>query len=121
MDKRKILLVDDDVDLLQSMQIRLRQPNFEFIVAIDGEEALGKARHEQPDLIILDLMLPKVNGYMVCRLLKFDEKFKKIPIVMYTARGQKEDEKLGFQVGADAYFFKLGDSKVMLEKIKELL
>ena len=121
MDKRKILLVDDEVDLLKSMQKRLRQSNFEFIVASDGQEGLEKARHEQPDLIILDLLLPKLNGYKVCRLLKFDVKYENIPIVIFTSKGQEKDKILGYQVGADAYFTKAKGSKVMLGKIKELL
>jgi len=120
MDKRKVLFVDDEADLVKAMQLRLEKANYEFIAAKDGQEGLEKARREHPDLIILDLMLPKLDGFKVCRMLKFDEKYKKIPIVMYTARSQKEDEKRGYEVGADAFFSKFIDVDILLDKLKKL-
>ena len=69
--------------------------------ALDGQEGLKKARSENPDLIILDVFLPKMNGYKVCRLLKFDSKYKHIPIIMLTSRETKRHEKIGFETGAD--------------------
>jgi|SRR3989338_1980743 len=121
MNKRKILLVDDEPELVEMVKIRLESYNYEIIVAYDGQEALGKARKEKPDLIILDLMLPKIDGYKVCRMLKFDEEYKKIPIVMFTARSHESDEKLGYECGADAYITKPFEPTVLLGKIKELL
>jgi DNA-binding response OmpR family regulator len=121
MEKRKILLVEDEEDLLATMRIRLEANNYSVITAVDGQEALDKARGQSPDLIVLDLMLPKIDGYKVCRMLKFDEKYKKIPIVIVTARAQEEDIQLGMEVGANAYFTKPIDSKKLLEKIEELL
>jgi len=76
---------------------------------------------KKPDLIILDLMLPKLDGYKICRLLKFDEKYRKIPIIMYTARGQEEDKNLGYEVGTDVYLVKPFEPKVLLENIHDLL
>ena len=121
MDKKRILLVDDEVQLVEVVKMRLEANNYEVIPAYDGQEALDKARKIKPDLIILDLMLPKMDGYKVCRMLKFDEKYKNIPIVMFTARAQDSDEKLGYEVGADGYIIKPFEPKALLDKIAELL
>lgn len=121
MPKQKILLVDDEVQLVEVVKMRLEANNYEVILAYDGQEALDKARKAKPDLIILDLMLPKIDGYKVCRMLKFDEKYKNIPIVMFTARAQESDEKLGLEVGADAYIVKPFEPEMLLGKIAELL
>lgn len=118
---KRILLVDDEKDLVEIMKFRLEANNYTVICAFDGQEALEKAKNENPDLIILDLMLPKIDGYKVCRMLKFDEKYKKIPIIMFTARAQESDRKLGEEVGADAYITKPFDLQVLLDKIKELI
>jgi len=120
MKKRKVLFVDDELDLVKAMQIRLENANFEFITANNGQEGLEKARHENPDLIILDLMLPKLNGYKVCRMLKCDDKYKEIPIIMYTAQTQQENEELGYEVGADAFLSKFIDFDILLNKIDKL-
>lgn len=121
MTKKKILIVDDEKDLVEILTLRLEANNYEVILAYDGKEALDKARKIKPDLIITDLMLPKMDGYKVCRMLKFDEKYKHIPIVMFTARAQRSDEKLGYEVGADAYIVKPFEPLALLDKIKELL
>lgn len=118
---KKILLIDDELDIVKLVESRLKINGYEVVVALDGQEALEKAREEKPDLILLDLMLPKLSGYKVCRMLKFDEKYKHIPIIMFTARVQENDEKLGFEVGADAYITKPFKPEVLLEKVKELL
>jgi len=118
---KKILVVDDEKELVEMIKMRLEASGYEVIPAYDGQEALEKARKEKPDLIVLDLMLPKIDGYKVCRMLKFDEKYKHIPIIMFTARAQEEDKKLGEEVGADAYITKPFESQALLKKIKELL
>jgi len=102
----KILIIDDEPDLVTMVTLRLEANGYQVIFACDGQEGLGKARNEKPDLIILDLMLPKIDGYKVCRLLKFDEKYKKIPVILFTARAQESDIKVGEDVGADAYLTK---------------
>ncbi len=121
MDKKRILLVDDEEDLRKMLRFRLEATNYDVIEAADGQEGLNKARSERPDLIILDLMLPKIDGFKVCRMLKFDEKYKAIPIVMFTARAQKQDQELGKEMGADAYVTKPFDPEILLGKIKELI
>ncbi|MDD5772042.1 MAG: response regulator [bacterium] len=118
---KKILVVDDETMIREMVKTRLEANNYEVITAGDGQEALEKVRRENPDLILLDLMLPKVNGYKVCRMLKFDDKYKKIPIIMLTARTAEDDIKAGKEVGADLYLTKPFDSKILLEKIEELL
>lgn len=121
MDKKRILIVDDEKDLVETVAFRLQANGYEVISAYDGQEGLDKAKKEKPDLIILDLMLPKIDGYKVCRMLKFDEKYKKIPIILFTACVQEEDKKLGQDVGADSYMTKPFEPQALLTQIKELL
>lgn len=118
---KKILLVDDDPDILSMIKMRLMASGYEVITAEDGNTAYNKAKTESPDLIIQDLMLPDMDGYQVCRLLKFDQKYKHIPIIMLTARGQQEDKEWGAKVGVDCYMTKPFEAKELLDKIKELL
>ncbi len=120
-DKKRILLVEDEKDMAYAVTFQLEDKGYEVIVASDGCEGLDKARMKKPDLIILDLMLPKIDGYKVCRMLKFDSKYKDIPIILFTARAQDSDKKIGKDVGADAYITKPFESSVLLDKICELL
>ena len=117
---KRILIVDDEPDLLEMVQINLEMEGFECMVAYDGFRALDRVRKEKPDLIILDVMLPGMNGYKVCRLLKFDEKYKQIPIIMLTAEAQRADRLLGEATGADYYMTKPFDADKLLAKVKEL-
>jgi len=121
MDKKRILIVDDEEDILNLLRFRLEANNYEVLTASDGQEGLNKARTERPDLMILDLMLPKLDGYKVCRMLKFDKIYKAIPIIIFTAKAQQKDEELGKEIGADAYIAKPFEPEVLLEKMKELL
>ncbi len=121
LEKKKILLVDDEPNIVMVVEARLKANNYEVITAANGEEALTKAREEKPDLIILDLMLPKIDGYQVCRLLKFDKNYSNIPIILLTAKGQREDREWGEKAGADAYITKPFEAAVLLGKIKELV
>lgn len=118
---KKIFLVDDEKDMVEVVTSRLRSNNYDVITAYDGQEALNKAHKEKPDLIILDLMLPKMDGYKVCGLLKSDSRYAKIPIIVFTARAQESDIKLAKEVGADAYITKPFESQALIAKIKELL
>ncbi|MBU1147689.1 MAG: response regulator [Candidatus Omnitrophica bacterium] len=121
MDKKKILIVDDEDDIRKMIKFRLEAVGYDVTEAADGQEGLDKARADKPDLLILDLMLPKIDGYKVCRMLKFDEKHKHIPILMFTARGQEKDKLIGKEMGADAYVTKPFEPKVLVDKIQELL
>lgn len=121
MDKKRILLVDDEKDLSDMVKMRLESNGYEVLTAYDGQEGLDKARREKPDLIILDLMLPKLDGYKVCRMLKFDEKHKGIPIVMFTSRVQDSDKKMGEEVGANAYITKPFEPETLLSTVQGLI
>lgn len=119
--KKRILVVDDEPDFLMAIKAMLEANGFEVISATDGQEGLNIARLEKPDLIVLDLMLPKMDGYKVCRFLKFDEKYRAIPIIMLTARGQEDDKQLGKEMGADFYIVKSERPEILLNKINEFL
>ena len=119
--RKRLLLVDDDAELRHAMELRFASSGFQVSTAGDGLEALRKGREERPDLIILDLMLPSLNGYEVCRLLKFDQKYHDIPIILCTARSRQEDQVMGQAVGADAYITKPFDGKALIAKANELL
>lgn len=120
-EKPRILLVDDEPAIVKIVQKRLEAEGCEVLTAMDGERGLAMARAESLQLIILDLMLPKMDGYKVCGLLKKDARYSKIPVILFTARAQEADEKLGFECGADAYLKKPFNSQELLEKIKALL
>jgi len=120
-DTKRILIVDDTEDIVKLVKMYLEHHHYEVITAYDGQEGLEKARTDKPDLIILDLMLPKINGYKVCGLLKRDTKYAKIPIILFTAKTQEKDMKLGEEVGADAYVTKPFEPEVLLSKIKEFI
>lgn len=121
MAKFKILIIDDEADLVETLKFRLEANGYEVITSYDGQDGLEKARIKRPDLIILDIMLPKLDGYKICRMLKFDKKYKNIPVIMFTARAQESDKEMGLEVGADAYITKPFEPNTLLNKIKELL
>lgn len=121
MPKQRILLVDDEIDFVEVLSTRLEANGFEVLPAYDGEEALEKVKEAKPDLIILDIMMPKINGFDVCRKLKLDQNYKDIPIIMLTAKFQASDIKFGSAMGADAYITKPFEPQVLLGKVNELL
>lgn len=121
MSKKKVLIVDDEPDIVETIRFSLEYENIECLSAYDGEEALQKARKENPDLIILDIMLPKINGYKISRLLKFDKNFRAIHIIMLTARTQEKDIQLGRETGADEYIIKPFDIDTLTRTIKKYL
>lgn len=123
MDKKqkKILVVEDELISQKILSVRLEINNYKVITAQDGEEALKKAKEEKPDLIILDLMIPKINGYEVCRMLKFDDKYKDIPIIVLSSLNLQEEREKAFKNGADEYFIKPFDLDLLLVKIKSTI
>jgi signal transduction histidine kinase len=118
-DKKRVLIVDDEADIVESIRFTLELEGIECIVAHDGEDALAKAKKEMPDLVLLDVMLPKINGYKVSRLLKFDEAFKQIPIIMLTARAQGKDRQVGAESGADEYLTKPFEMTELVALVKK--
>ena len=114
-------MVDDEKEFVDLLRRRLEINGFEVVTAYDGQEGLEKAKAEKPDLIILDLMLPKMDGYKVCGLLKKDSRYTHIPIILFTARAQEADIKLGQEVGAEAYLTKPYVPETLLAEIQRLL
>ena len=118
---KKILIVDDEKDIVETLAFMLKTKGFECICAYDGEEGLKLAKECAPDLIILEVMMPKINGYKICRLLKYDSKYKNIPIIMVTARSQEEDKVIGEETGADEYITKPFEFGDIIEAINRYL
>lgn len=118
---KTVLIIDDEVDLIKALTIRLEGAGYNVAEAYDGLQGLNMARKMMPDLIILDLMLPKINGFRVSRFLKFDESYKSIPIIMLTAKSDESDKVTGMEVGADQYITKPFDNQHLLDAIGRLL
>ena len=92
---KKILIVDDEQDIVETLKFILEAQGYTCFCAYNGEDGLNKAKEIMPNLIILDVMMPKINGYKISRLLKYDSKYKDIPIIMVTARSQEQDKLIG--------------------------
>ena len=120
----KILVVDDEKPIIDLLTYNLQRAGYQVLVAWDGESALARARHEQPDLIILDLMLPKLDGIEVCRALRreqADVRTSDVPIIMLTARDEEIDRVLGLELGADDYVVKPFSVRELLARVKAVL
>ncbi len=114
----RILVVDDEPPIVDMLSYNLKRANYEVITARDGEEALVKARQEQPDLIILDLMLPRLDGLEVCRALRRE---RDVPIIMLTARDSEVDRVVGLELGADDYVVKPFSVRELMARVKSVL
>jgi DNA-binding response OmpR family regulator len=121
MTKGKILVVDDEINITQILEFSLGAEGYEVLTARNGEEAIDKARREQPDLIVLDIMMPKIDGYEACRILKSNPLTKAIPVVLLTAKGRDIDKRLGYEVGATDYIIKPFSPNKLIDRIHELL
>src|SRR6266446_2390141 len=117
----KILVVDDEPDAVELIDFNLKAASYEVVTAADGNEALKKARSSLPDLIVLDLMLPEVDGLEVCKILRRDPSTAAIPIVMVTAKADEIDRILGLELGADDYITKPFSPREMILRIKKIL
>ncbi|MBP3821019.1 response regulator [bacterium] len=118
---KKILIVDDEQDIVESLKFVLEGYNYTCYCAYNGEDGLRLAREIMPDLIILDVMMPRINGFKISRLLKFDKKYKDIPILMITARSQEEDKLIGEETGADEYITKPFDLDDVMKIVQKYL
>ena len=114
----KILIVEDDRNLLDSLRYNLRKEGYSVVTAVDGAEALEVARREKPDLIILDIMLPKLSGFEVCRILR---KEMSTPILMLTAKDEEIDKVVGLEIGADDYMTKPFSMRELIARIRAML
>lgn len=120
MKRMKILVVDDQPDIVKLARVKLDK-DFDILEAFNGEEALKKVDSEKPNLIILDVMMPKMDGWEVNKRLKEHPEHKKIPVIMLTARGQYEDQLKAVDTGIDEYVTKPFSPQKLLDKVKEVL
>ena len=119
--KKKILIVDDETEMAELETLRLEASGYEVTTCFDGKSGIEKARQWRPDLVILDIMLPVMDGYQVCAALKKDPVCRGIPIILVSAVDRKYDTDLGKKVGADFYFTKPFEPRTLLDKIRELI
>jgi len=117
----KILVAEDERDILELISFSLRYGGFEVIEALNGVEALEKTFSEQPDLVLLDVRMPKMSGFEVCRKLKNDERTKDIPVVFISAKGQEAEIKQGLALGAEEYIVKPFAPDELIRRMKAVL
>ena len=118
MTKGKILVVDDEAYIVHILEFSLGMEGFEVVTAFDGEEAISKAERERPDLVVLDIMMPKLDGYETCRRLKENDKTKNIPVILLSAKGRSMDQRVGLDAGADEYITKPFSPRKLVERIR---
>jgi len=114
----KVLIVEDDASTAELIKFTLEGKGYDILLAGDGGEAVKKVRTDMPDLIILDIMLPTMDGFQVCQILKHNQAYQKIPIIILSAKIKKEDVDKGFETGADDYITKPFDPKHLMERIQ---
>ncbi|MCB1857901.1 MAG: response regulator [Gammaproteobacteria bacterium] len=118
---RKILIVDDEQNIAISVEFLMKREGFEVTVARDGEEGLERIRADRPDLVLLDVMMPKLNGFQVCEAVRSDPELAEVRIVMLTAKGREAEINKGMSLGADAYIPKPFATSDLVAKVKALL
>lgn len=121
MAKGKILVVDDEVYIVHILDFSLRMEGYDVVTALDGEQALEKVDSERPDLIVLDIMMPKLDGYDTCKRLKESPETRDIPIILLSAKGRNVDQRMGFEAGANDYITKPFSPRKLVEKINSML
>lgn len=117
----KVLVVDDEIPIQRIVKFNLEKEGYIVFLADNGKKAVESVKQNAPDIILLDVMMPEMDGYEVCKALKKNEKTKHIPVIMLTARGQEADEQKGLAVGADDYITKPFSPKKLMELVKEKL
>ena len=116
-----IVLAEDDTDLAAVNAIRLEISGYEVMEVSNGQDAITAVKEKRPDLLITDLMMPKITGYEVCRMLRFDDSFKNMPIIVLTSLSNQDEREMAVRSGADAVFVKPFELNLLLCKIRELL
>jgi two-component system, OmpR family, alkaline phosphatase synthesis response regulator PhoP len=120
-DRKRILVVDDETYIVHILEFTLTMEGYEVLTAADGEEALRRLEQDRPDLVVLDIMMPKVDGYEVLRRIRADEEFRHLPVILLSAKGRPIDRETGLEIGADDYIVKPFSPRRLLEKIQDLL
>ncbi|MBG7613074.1 response regulator [Polaribacter sp. BAL334] len=118
---KKILIVDDEPNILMALEYAFKKQDFEVYIARDGSEAIEILKKELPNVILLDIMMPKVDGYQTLQIIKQNEKLKDVKVVFLTAKSKKEDIEKGFSLGVDQYFTKPFSTKKIIAEINLLL
>ncbi|QEK11965.1 response regulator transcription factor [Crassaminicella thermophila] len=121
MNKKKILVVDDEQHIIELIQFNLENSGFDVITSENGEDAIRIAEEEMPDVILLDLMLPGIDGFEACKKIRNNDKTRKIPVIMLTAKGEEMDKVLGLELGADDYLTKPFSVRELIARIKAVL
>ncbi|MDQ7062907.1 MAG: response regulator [candidate division KSB1 bacterium] len=121
MKQHQILVIEDDRDMAYQLKLRLEAKGYAVETVQSGSEGLARAREYKPDAIVMDVMLPELDGYRICRLLKFDTEYEHIPIIVVTARTLEEDRDMALEVGADAYLTKPVDWKALYSTLENFL
>lgn len=120
MHRKRVLVVDDEVYIVHILEFSLSMEGYEVVTASTGEEALQKMREARPDLVVLDVMMPGMDGYQVCQEVRGDAELSDIPILMLSAKGRAVDRDLGLDNGADQYIVKPFSPRELLERIREM-
>ncbi len=121
MAQKKILIADDNENIRDALTYLLEDEGYELLLAKDGADTLRKVRERKPDILFLDIMMPEINGYDVCRTIKNDPDLKSIYVIMLTAKGQVAEQERGKEVGADEYIVKPFSPMEILSRVKNLL
>jgi len=119
--KAKILLIDDDPHMIEITEARMKANGYRFVGALDGVEGINLIRKEKPDIILLDVTMPRIDGFSLCKIIKGDKNMSRIPVIFITAKELINDVEKGFEVGADDYAIKPVDWDRLMEKIERLL
>ena len=121
MSRGKVLVVDDEEYIQHILNFSFGAEGYDVVTAADGEEGIKKAKSEKPDIIVLDIMMPKMDGYEACKRLKTDPNTKGIPVILLTAKGREVDRKLGSQAGADDYVVKPFSPGRLIERVEGMI
>ena len=121
MSRGKVLVIDDEEYIQHILNFSFGAEGYEVVTAADGEEGIRKAKSEKPDIIVLDIMMPKMDGYEACKRLKSDPSTKNIPVILLTAKGREVDRKLGSQAGADDYVVKPFSPGRLIERVEGMM
>jgi len=118
---KKVLIADDEPNIVRSLQFLMKREGFEVLVAADGEDALAQIAAHRPDVVLLDVMMPKKNGYEVCQLVRANAEWQAIRVILLTAKGRDVDVEKGMAMGADAYVTKPFGTKELVARVKDIL
>ncbi|WKN43048.1 response regulator transcription factor [Tunicatimonas pelagia] len=118
--KKKVLLVDDEPNILLSLDFLMKKNGYEVFIARNGEEALDIAQQEKPNIVILDIMMPKVDGYEVCHFLKSQPDYSHTRIIFLSAKSKEDDIQKGYEAGADLYITKPFSTRTLVKQVKDL-